>query len=67
MNSLDSFTNFDFESTFFLTNIRYDFFFNWQIEKKHFFGPIRNLFSLSTAQTEKILWTKLINQIGENI
>ena len=26
MNSLDSFTNFDFESTFFLTNIRYDFF-----------------------------------------
>jgi hypothetical protein len=38
----------------FLTNIYYDFFFNWQIEKKKTpgFEPIKSLFSFSTAQTE---------------
>ena len=39
---------------FFLTNIYYGFFFIWQTEKKTCFGPIRILFSFSTAQTEKI-------------
>ena len=34
---------------------------------RFFFWPIRNLFSFSTAQTEKDSWTKLGKQIGENI
>ena len=43
----------------FLTNICYDLFFNWQTEKKTCFGPMRNLFSFSTTQTEKNLPTLL--------
>ena len=35
------------------------FFCNWQTEKKNCFGPMRSLFSFSTAQTEKKLWRKL--------
>ena len=38
------------ESTNFLTNIYYDFLFNWQTEKGHLFEPIRSLFSFSTGQ-----------------
>ena len=41
--------------------------FIFQTEKKACFGPMKNLFSLPTAQTEKNLWKRLINQIGENI
>jgi len=48
-------------------NIYYDFFVNWQTEKKTYFGPIRSLFSFSTAQTEKLWWKKIIKQIGEYI
>jgi len=37
-------------------------FFNWQTEnKKNCFGPIRSLFSFSTAQTEKF-----VEKIGKN-
>ena len=32
--------------------------FNWQTKKKTGCGPIRRLFSFSTAQTEKNLWEK---------
>ena len=41
------------------------YFFN--LEKKTCFGPIRSLFSFSTAQTEKLFWKKLVKQIGEYI
>ena len=41
-----------------LHNICYDFFFNCKLRKKVFFGPIRNLFSFSTAQTKKNWWEK---------
>ena len=51
----------------FLTNICYGFFFNWQTEKKSCFGPIKNLFFFSSAQTEKNSGKKLVTQIGENI
>ena len=44
------------ESRIFLTNIYYDFFFNWQTEKQNCFEPIRILLSFSTAQTEKNSW-----------
>ena len=49
------------KSTIFLTKIGHDFFFNWQTEgeKKTVFGFIRNLFSLSTAQTERNSWKKI--------
>ena len=51
-------TNFFHEFLFHASH--YDFFFNWQAEKKlslkTCFGPIGSLFSFSTAQTEKILW-----------
>ena len=40
---------------FFLTNIYCDFCFNWQTGK-NCFGPIRSLFSFSTAQTEQSSW-----------
>ena len=54
------------ESTKFLTNISYYFFFNWQIEKKkHCLGPIRSSFSFSTAQTEKNLWKKFVKTSDE--
>ena len=46
------------ESTNFSTNISYDFFFNYQTEKKNCFEPIRILFRFSTAQTEKDSWKK---------
>ena len=52
---------------FFLTNICHDFFFNWCTEKKNCLGPIKSLFTFSTAHTEKKSWTKLVKQIGENI
>jgi hypothetical protein len=35
-----------------------------KLREKTCFGPIRNLFSFSTAQTEKNLWTKLGKLIG---
>ena len=35
------------------TNFYYDLFFDWRTETKNCFGPIKSLFSLSTAQTEK--------------
>ena len=41
--------------------IHYDFFFNWQTEKKTCFGPIRNLFSFSSTQTEK----NFVDRIGK--
>ena len=49
-------------------NICYDFFFNWQTEKKKpCFGAIKDLFSFTTVQTEKNAWKKIVKQIGENI
>ena len=54
-NSPYVFTNLEFRSYDFILRIHicYDFFFNWQIEKKTtVFGPMRSLFSLSIAQTE---------------
>jgi hypothetical protein len=48
-------------------NIFYDFFFNWETQKKPCFGPIESLLSFSTAQSEKNLWEKIVKQIGENI
>jgi hypothetical protein len=30
-------------------------------------GPIKSMFSLSTAKAEKNLWKKIMKQIGENI
>ena len=50
-----------------LHNICYDFFFNCKLRKKVFFGPIRNFFSFSTAETENNSLKKMVNQIGENI
>ena len=47
----------------FLMNIYYDFFFNWQTEKKHLFWTNKKFFSFLTAQTEK----KFVKQIGESI
>jgi hypothetical protein len=38
-----------------------------KLRKETFFGPVRILFSFSTAQTEKNSWTKLGKQIGESI
>ena len=52
---------------FFLTNVYYDFFFNWQTEEKKLFWTNKSLFSFSTAQTEKYMWKKFVKQIGENI
>ena len=37
---------------------------NWD---RDCFGPIRNLSSFSTVQTEKNSWKKFVNQIGESI
>ena len=60
----DSFPNFEFHIyKQFLANICYDFFLNWQTEKKTCFGPIRNLFSFSTAQTQTIGVNKLVKKI----
>jgi hypothetical protein len=53
----------NYESTHFLANIKCDFFFNWQSEKKNCFAPIRSLLSFSTAQTEK---PRFVKKIGEN-
>ena len=50
----------------FLTNICYDFFFNWQTEKKTVLDQ-QEIWLFSTAQTEKNTWTKFGKQIGENI
>lgn len=49
------------------TYICYDFFFNWRTENFFCFGPVRNLLSFLTTQTEKKSWMKLGKQIGENI
>jgi hypothetical protein len=38
-----------------------------KLRKKNCFGPIRSLFSLSTAQTDKNGWKKLVKEIDENI
>ena len=51
------------ENIFFIDmqhRVYYDFFFNWQTEKKTCFGPIRNFISFSTAQTKKNLWKKIV-------
>ena len=37
---------------------------NWE---KYCLGPIRSLFSFSSAQTEKKSWKKFLKQIGENV
>ena len=66
MNSSDQSQILKSEPTNFSTNIYYDFFFNWQVEKKNYLGPIRSLFSFSTAQKGNS-WKKLVKQIGENI
>ena len=57
-----SFTNLEFRIHKFSLNICYDLFFNWQTGKKNCFGPIRNLFSFSTAQTEKNSLKKLVKK-----
>ena len=48
--SSDSSSNFEF----WICQFCYDYFFNWQTQKKILFGPIRNFLSVSTAQTRKI-------------
>ena len=50
----------------FLTNICYDFFFNWPTEKKTCFGPIRNFFSFQLLKLRKLM-TKICKQIGGSI
>ena len=55
------------ESTIFLMNIYYDFFFHWQTEEKKPFGPIRNLVYHSTAQTQKNSWITLVKTSDEFI
>ena len=47
-NSPVAFTILKFE---FLMNIYYDFFFNWQTEKKNYFEPVKSLFSFITARS----------------
>ena len=47
-------SNNEFRTYIFLTNTYYDFFSDWQTEKKkNCFEPIKSLFSFSTAQIEK--------------
>ena len=57
MGSSDSFTNLNSEPTNFFNEILHiichDFFFHWKTKKKALLGPIINLFSFSTPQTEK--------------
>ena len=38
-----------------------------KLRQKVCFGPIRNLFSFSIAQTEKKKWKTLVKEIGEII
>ena len=38
-----------------------------KLRNKNCVGPVRNLLSFLTAQTEKNSWTKLVKQIGEKI
>jgi hypothetical protein len=55
---------------FVTTNVCYNLFFNWQTEKnskKACFGAIRNVFSFSTAQADKVRGKKWVNQIRESI
>ena len=68
-NSPYVYTNFEFWSYNFIFRIFVMIsFFNWQIEEKNCVGPMRSLFSLSIAQTEKIVgkacgkksWNKLV-------
>ena len=50
------------------TNIYYDFFLNWQTEKKNLFWTNKKfVFFFSTAQTEKNSWKQFVKQIGKNI
>jgi hypothetical protein len=68
MNSSDSSTNLEFQ--IYEKKLRIIVlisFFTGKLSKKNCFGPIRSLFTFSTAQTEKNLWKKLVKQIGENI
>ena len=53
------------ESTSFLTNICYDFFFNYQTKKKNLLLTNKKLFNFSTPQHVKVWWTKLGKQIGK--
>ena len=64
-NSSDSFTNLEFRIYWFFLQILkyYDLFFNWKTEKKNCFGPIRSLFSFSTAQSDKKKWRKSLNKL----
>ena len=43
----------NFESTIFFMNICYDFFFNWQTEKKRFWTNNKLVFFLKYANWEK--------------
>ena len=56
------------ESTNFLINIYYDFFFNWQTErKKNMFWTNKKFIFFLTDQTEKNSPKKLVKKIGETI
>ena len=64
MSFSDSFPIWNSTSTIlFLMKICYDFFSNWQTEKKK--AIFDQNFFFSTAQTEKNSWTKLGKQIDE--
>jgi hypothetical protein len=51
----------------FLANIYCDFFFNWQTEEKNMFRNKKFVVLFSTAQTEKNVRKKIVEQIGKNI
>ena len=55
------------ESTNFYNEYLSGFLFPLANREKIPFGLIRNLVYFSTPQTDKKSWTKLANQIGENI
>ena len=49
-------------------NIYYDFFFNWQTEKKHLFWTNKKfVFFFNSSSWEKICGKKFVKQIGEII
>ena len=51
------------ESTIFLTNIYYDFYFNWQTEKKHLFSTNKEFVFFFNY----LNWEKFVKLIGEII
>ena len=67
MKSSDSFTNFKFwiYNFFRIHTYLLWFFFQMANWEKGCFGPITNLFSFPTAQTEKNSWTKLVKTSDE--